>query len=74
MGQKLFYEPSVFSYFSPLYRIPGGQLAPEFQLYSTQAAAERADIINAALYGIWTKALPSISRPSRASAPTSAAC
>jgi hypothetical protein len=51
MGQDLFYEPSVFSYFSPLYRISGGQLAPEFQLYSTQAAAERADIINTALYG-----------------------
>jgi len=51
MGQDLFYEPSVFSYFSPLYRIPGGQLAPEFQIYSTQSAAERADVINAALYG-----------------------
>lgn len=51
MGQNLFYEPSVFSYFSPLYRITGGQLAPEFQIYSTQAAAERADVINAALYG-----------------------
>ncbi len=51
MGQDLFYEPSVFSYFSPLYRVSGGQLAPEFQLYSTQAAAERADIVNAALYG-----------------------
>ena len=51
MGQDLFYEPSVFSYFSPLYRISSGQLAPEFQIYSTQAAAERADVINAALYG-----------------------
>jgi hypothetical protein len=51
MGQDLFYEPSVFSYFSPLYQITGGQLGPEFQLYSTQAAAERADIVNTALYG-----------------------
>ena len=51
MGQKLFYEPSVFSYFSPLYRLSSGQTAPEFQIYSTQAAAERADVINAALYG-----------------------
>ncbi|MGD0047949.1 MAG: DUF1800 domain-containing protein [Bryobacteraceae bacterium] len=51
MGQDLFYEPSVFSYFSPLYRISSGQLGPEFQLYSTQAAAERADVVNAALYG-----------------------
>jgi uncharacterized protein (DUF1800 family) len=51
MGQDLFYEPSVFSYFSPLYRISGGQLAPEFQIYSTQAASERADVVNTALYG-----------------------
>lgn len=51
MGQDLFYEPSVFSYFSPLYRLSNGQLAPEFQIYSTQAAAERADVINTALYG-----------------------
>jgi len=51
MGQDLFYEPSVFSYFSPLYRLSSGQLAPEFQIYSTQAVAERANIINAALYG-----------------------
>ena len=51
MGQNLFYEPSVFSYFSPLYRISGGQLAPEFQIYSTQAASERADVVNKALYG-----------------------
>ena len=51
MGQKLFYEPSVFSYFSPLYRLSSGLLAPEFQIYSTQAAAERADIVNAALFG-----------------------
>ena len=51
MGQDLFYEPSVFSYFSPLYRISGGQLAPEFQIYSTQAASERADAVNTALYG-----------------------
>ena len=51
MGQNLFYAPSVFSYFSPLYRIPGGELAPEFQIYSTQAASERADIVNSAIYG-----------------------
>ena len=45
MGQDLFYEPSVFSYFSPLYAETGGP-APEFQIYSTQTAAERADVVN----------------------------
>ncbi len=51
MGQELFYPPTVFSYFSPLYTVPGGAPAPEFGIYSTQTAAERADIVNAALYG-----------------------
>ncbi len=51
MGQELFYAPSVFSYFSPQYRIAGGLLGPEFQIYSTQTAAERADIVNSAIYG-----------------------
>jgi hypothetical protein len=47
----LFNAPSVFSYFSPQYRIQGGLLAPEFQIYTTQTAADRADIVNAILYG-----------------------
>jgi len=51
MGQDLFNPPSVFSYFSPSYRTQGGLLGPEFQIYTTQTAAERADVINAALYG-----------------------
>jgi hypothetical protein len=55
MGQELFYAPTVFSYFSPLYTIQGGLYAPEFGVYSTQTAAERADIINAALFGTLDK-------------------
>jgi uncharacterized protein (DUF1800 family) len=51
MGQKLFYPPSVFSYFSPLYRTEKGLFGPEFQLYSTATAAARADIVNSILYG-----------------------
>jgi uncharacterized protein (DUF1800 family) len=51
LGENLFNAPSVFSYFSPQYRIAGGLLAPEFQIYSTQTAADRADIVNAILYG-----------------------
>lgn len=51
MGQNLFYPATVFSYFSPLYRLESGQAAPEFQIYSTQTAANRADIVNTALYG-----------------------
>lgn len=55
LGQDLFNPPSVFSYFSPLYRVPGGLLAPEFQIYTTQTAADRADIVSAILYGTLDK-------------------
>jgi hypothetical protein len=51
MGQNLFYPPSVFSYFSPQYRLPQGLFGPEFQIYSTQTAATRANVVNALIYG-----------------------
>lgn len=50
LGQDLFNAASVFSYFSPQNRIAGGLLGPEFQIYSTQTASDRADLINTALY------------------------
>jgi uncharacterized protein (DUF1800 family) len=55
LGQDLFYPETVFSYFSPLYTLEGGQPAPEFQIYSTATAAERADVVNTALYGALDK-------------------
>jgi len=51
LGQNLFNAPSVFSYFSPMNRIAGGLLGPEFQIHSTQTAANRADLVNTAIYG-----------------------
>ncbi len=51
LGEDLFDAPSVFSYFSPQYRISGGLLAPELQIYTTQTAADRDDIVTAILYG-----------------------
>src|SRR5579884_397764 len=51
IGQQLFYAPSVFSYFSPQYRLSGGLLGPEFQIYSTQNAANRVNLVNSAIYG-----------------------
>src|SRR5580658_960111 len=50
-GESLFHSPSVFSYFSPQYRIAGGLLGPEFQIYSTATSTDRANLVNAALYG-----------------------
>ncbi len=55
LGEDLFYSPTVFSYFSPLYRLENGDPAPEFQIDSTQTAANRADIINTILYGALDK-------------------
>ena len=51
LGQNLFYPASVFSYFSPQYRTGKGLLGPEFQIYSTQTASTRANIVNRMLYG-----------------------
>ena len=51
LGQNIFVAPSVFSYFSPQYRVEGGLLGPEFQIHSTQTSADRANIVSAALYG-----------------------
>ena len=42
LGQNLFYEPSVFSYFAPQYHT-GRLLGPEFQLHTTQTAVTRAN-------------------------------
>ncbi len=55
LGENLFYPPTVFSYFSPLYTLEDGEPAPEFQIYSAQTAADRADIVTAMLYGTLDK-------------------
>ncbi len=47
MGQVLFSPPSVFNYFSPLYRIPGTQLyGPEYQIHSFSNAMARANFVD----------------------------
>jgi uncharacterized protein (DUF1800 family) len=51
MSQELFYEPSVFSYFSPQSRTINGLYGPEFQIYTTQTAVNRADTVNTLIYG-----------------------
>jgi hypothetical protein len=55
LGQNLFFPPTVFSYFSPLYTLEDGTPAPEFQLYTTQTAATRANILNSVIYGTLDK-------------------
>jgi uncharacterized protein (DUF1800 family) len=49
MGQNLFNAPSVFSYFSPNYRI-GSLAGPEFQLQSPSTSLIRANLVNTMVY------------------------
>lgn len=51
-GQTLYAPPSVFSYFSPGYRIADGKLlGPEFQIQSPSVSMLRADMVNALVNG-----------------------
>ncbi len=44
MSQSVLTPPSVFSWFSPLYRVPGSALfGPEFQIYSPTEATLRGN-------------------------------
>jgi uncharacterized protein (DUF1800 family) len=53
MAQSILTPPSVFSWFSPLYRAPGGVLyGPEFQIYSPTEATLRGNF----LYSLLTSA------------------
>lgn len=45
MGQWLFYPPTVFNYYSPLYSLDGGLSAPEFQLVNSSNALIRANSV-----------------------------
>jgi uncharacterized protein (DUF1800 family)/fibronectin type 3 domain-containing protein len=58
MGQRIFYPPSVFSYFSPGYRVRGTDGGrgmplggPEFQILTTVTALERANFVGDLLGG-----------------------
>jgi uncharacterized protein (DUF1800 family)/fibronectin type 3 domain-containing protein len=58
MGQKVFYPPSVFSYYSPGYRVRGAfgptgapMGGPEFQILTSVTALERANFAGSLLGG-----------------------
>lgn len=46
LNQNLFDSPSVFNYYSPLYRLPNGVLAPEFQIHTPWAAIQRINLFD----------------------------
>ncbi len=58
MGQRVFYPPSVFSYYSPGFRVRGTNVGsapplggPEFMLLTSVTALERANYVGALLAG-----------------------
>jgi len=57
LGQQPFYQPTVFSYFTPGYLIPAEftpnltLLGPEFQLHSPSAAVTRYNTVSSIVYG-----------------------
>jgi uncharacterized protein (DUF1800 family) len=60
MGQRVFYPPSVFSYFSPVYSVrgtsgPGGVplSGPEFQILTSLTIVERTNFIAQVLAGVF---------------------
>ena len=62
MGQSVFSPPTVFSFYSPDYQVPGTPLlGPPFQIFTESTAIRRANFINTIVFG-------SISLPSYAPA------
>lgn len=56
MGQKLLFAPSVFSYFSPSYRVPrAGILGPEFQVLTSETSLQRINYVAKLLAGQYGK-------------------
>ena len=52
MGQFLLFPPTVFSYFSPEYQIPGSPLlAPELNIQTTATTFQRINFINTFSFG-----------------------
>ena len=50
MGQPMFNPPGANGFFSSSYQLPSGLLAPEFQIYSSQTAVNRANALNNVVY------------------------
>lgn len=51
LDQPVFLPNTVFSYFSPLYEVPGTNLfGPAFEILSTSTALRRANVVNTLVY------------------------
>ncbi|MBA3322424.1 MAG: DUF1800 domain-containing protein, partial [Pyrinomonadaceae bacterium] len=51
LDQRVFAPPTVFSYYNPLYEVPGANLfGPAFEILSTSTALQRANTFNTFIY------------------------
>ncbi len=51
LGQRVYMPDTVFSYYSPLYEVPGtGLFGPAFEILSTSTALQRANTVNTFVY------------------------
>lgn len=51
LDQPVFQPPTVFSYYSPDYEVPGAKmLGPEFQILYTTTTVRRANVVNTLIY------------------------
>jgi hypothetical protein len=51
LDQPVFQPPTVFSYYSPDYEVPGAKtLGPEFQILYTTTTVRRANVVNTLVY------------------------
>jgi len=58
LAQTIYWAPSVFNYFSPVYNIPGtALLGPEFQLQTPANAVGRVNWVYQLLYGHYASTL-----------------
>jgi len=60
-GQNLLFPPTVFSYFSPEYIIPGANLlGPEFNILTTSTTFDRVNLLNTITCGVITSTNPCV--------------
>lgn len=51
LDQRIYLPPTVFSYYSPLYEVPGTQLTgPAFEILSTTTTLQRANVADRLIY------------------------
>src|SRR5687767_235917 len=67
LDQPIFQPPTVFSYYQPMYEVPGTKiLGPAFGILSTTTTLRRANVVNTFVYsGVQPNTSPTVASPDR---------